>query len=372
MKAVLCVVFLALAGFAHAADCGALASFEAPLPQSPFAALAAGDSCTLFVSMIDKTQGQIAAYRRDGGKLIALSSVPRSGFGAMALTHDGALLIAPERNGVMIIDAKRLAANQDNAVLARLDDGGKDAIYVAITPDDRTLFISDEHSGGISVVDLAKARANGFQDALIGTIRVGNAPVGLAIAPDGRTLYATVQVLPVPESPVTCKAEKGNKGPHREGALLAIDVETARTDPAHAVAGGSFAGCNPVRVALSPAGDKAYVTARDSDTLYAFDTAKVRASAKDSVLAKVAVGTSPVGIAVAKDGSKIYVANSDRFGAGKNEPQSISVVAADSFTVTGSIAVGAFPRELSIADNTLLVANTNSKSLSLIDLRKAP
>lgn len=352
---------------------------EAPLPQSPFGAIAGSEPCTLFVSMIDPHGGEIAAYRRDGNGFVRLGAVPRSGFGTIALSHDGNLLIAPQANGALFIDPKRLLAGDHNATLAEIDDGGKDAAYVAITPDDRTLFISDEHSGGISVVDLSKARSTGFsKDALIGTIRVGNGPVGLAFTPDGRTLFATVEIFPVPSAPVTCKSETGKSDAlHREGALIAIDVERARTDPAHALLGGSFAGCNPVRVALSPAGDRAYVTARGSDALYVLDTGKVKASSSDAITAKIAVGSSPVGVAVSKDGSRIFVGNSNRF-ADKTARQSVSVLAADKIAsgnaMIGSYAVGGFPRELSVTPDgtTLIVANAGTKSLTLIDLATAP
>lgn len=364
---------------ALAASCGAPAVLETPLPQSPFGAIAGSEPCTLYVSMIDPRGGEIAAYRREGNQLVQLGAVPRTGFGAIALSHDGSLLVAPQANGAQFIDTKRLLAGDRSATLAELKDGGRDAAYVAITPDDRTLFISDEHSGGISVVDLVKARANGYgKDAVIGTIRVGNGPVGLAITPDGRTLFATVQIFPVPNAPVNCKSETGkSEALHREGALLAIDVERARSDPAHAVLGGRFAGCNPVRVALSPTGDRAYVTARASDALYVFDTSKVGGSGGETSVTKITVGSSPVGVAVSKDGRRIFVSNSNRF-ADTTVHQSISVIAADKIgsdnPIVGSYAVGGFPRELSVTPDgtTLIVANAGTKSLTLIDLATAP
>ncbi len=376
MKTIVFVAaLLTLSSAASAASCGGSAVLEAPVRTAPFGAIAGSDPCTVFVSFIGDN-GSVAAYRREGDKLVLLSSVPRKGFGAMVLSHDGKLLIAPDHNGVLFIDSQRLIANASEALLATLDDDGKDADYVAVTPDDRTLFISNESSRNISVVDLAKARATGFgQESLIGTIRVGDSPVGLAISPDGGTLFATVQVLPLKDTPVTCKSETGKSGNlHPEGALLAIDVERARSDPAHAVVDGAFAGCNPVRVALSPSGDRAYVTARGSDALLVFDTQKLLAHGTHSALATIAVGVAPVGVAVSKDGAKIFVGSSNRFAADKEARQDVTVLAAANLTasnaVLGTIAVGAFPREITVTPDgsTLLVANAFSNSLSIIDL----
>ena len=58
---------------------------------------------------------------------------------------------------------------------------------------------------------------------------------------------------------------------YAEGAILVVDVARATRDPAKAVVGAAPAGCNPVRLATSPSGEVAYVTARTDNALLAFD-----------------------------------------------------------------------------------------------------
>jgi 6-phosphogluconolactonase (cycloisomerase 2 family) len=376
---------LVAAGFlsagARAEPCGAPRSavVEVPLSGKPFAAVADNSGCTIYVSLRSGRGGAIAVYRRDGDGVtkVAESSVADPAFG-LTLTHDGALLIVAEGNGITFFDTAALLADSGSARLGHIDDGGKGAIEVAVTADDRLLFVSDEHSGSIGVIDLGKARATGFaNESIIGRIPVAVAPVGLALSPRG-ILFATVQIVPWPNRARSCQPEGDRGGMHYEGAVVAIDVERARADPAKAVIGFAPAGCNPVRVALSPASDRAYVTMRGSNALAVFDTAKLASGAQDSEVATVAVGTAPVGIVVAADGAKVIVTDSDRFGAGKNERQTLSVIDTGKIgtdaAVLGVVDVGAFPRELSLTPDgrTLLVANANSESLMLIDLDAMP
>jgi len=129
------------------------------------------------------------------------------------------------------------------------------------------------------------------------------------------------------------------------------------------------AGCNPVRVALSPAGDRVYVTARGSNAVQVFDAGKLLGDREHSLQASVPVGQSPVGLAV--DGAHVFVANSDRFGGGQH--QSLSVLdPAHLDASAGSIPAGGFPRELRITSDgkSLLVTNFESGSVELIDLAR--
>jgi hypothetical protein len=59
------------------------------------------------------------------------------------------------------------------------------------------------------------------------------------------------------------------------GATVVVDVERARRDPSNAVVSRVPADCHPVRLVLRSVGDGAFVTARKSNALLAFDTAKL-------------------------------------------------------------------------------------------------
>jgi hypothetical protein len=108
----------------------------------------------------------------------------------MALTHDGLLLIVASDDRVAFIDAPRLIAGSEGAILGYLNDAPlAGRVYANVTADDRWLFLSDESTRSISVVDLPKARASGFDgSAVVGQIPVGRAPIALTFSQDQRLL----------------------------------------------------------------------------------------------------------------------------------------------------------------------------------------
>jgi 6-phosphogluconolactonase (cycloisomerase 2 family) len=377
------IAFIASLGAAQAAPDASTCNAPGPaildvsLPGRPFSAVPTPDGCRIFLSLANPggRDGAVAVLKRANGKLSFESSVmlPATPMG-LRLTHDGTIAAVTAGDGVTFLDAQ--GPLSDKSVLGHIEDGGKAAVYVAFTPDDALLFVADERSQSIAAIDFAKARSSGFANsAVIGSIPVGNAPVGLAVSPDGRTLYATAQAIPEPSWPQDCKSERDDARLHRRGALYAIDVAKAKTDPAHAATRRAEAACNPVRVVLSPRGDRAYVSARGSDALLTFDTAKLLAGDGGALIASVPVGESPVGVAAVKDGSTIVVTDSARFAADRSEHQKLTFVNAarigtDSAAVTGTVEVGAFPRELYLTPDggTLLVSNAGSNSLTAINL----
>ena len=335
------------------------------VPGRPFAAIPSADGCTIFVSLTGKNgRSEVAVLVRSGGALALAHTLPAPGqLTGLALNHGGNILVGANGLGITLFSTTRLMAGTDDAVLGNLSDGsGAGSIYAAFSPDDHLLFVSNERSNSLSVYDFA-AMVAGKPIQMVGQIRTGGAPVGLAFSPDGRWLYSTSEVAPGERS---CPAE-GKGGAHPPGMLMVIDVERSATDPSNSVVARMPAGCNPVRVAVSPKGDQVYVTARGSNTLQVFDAGKLIGDREHALNASVALGQSPVGIAV-NDGH-VFAANSDRFGGGRH--QSISVIDASHLDAApGSIPAGGFPRELRVtADGkSLLVTNFESGSVELIDL----
>ncbi|HEY4079233.1 MAG TPA: beta-propeller fold lactonase family protein [Burkholderiaceae bacterium] len=314
---------------------------QVDVPGRPFAAIPSADGCTIFVSLTGKKgRSEVAVLTRSNGALAVSHTVAApSQLTGLALSHDGGILVGANGQGVTLFSTQRLIAGDDKAALGSLGDGaGAGSIYAAFSPDDHLLFVSDERSNTLSVYDFA-AIAAGKSAQMIGQIRTGGAPVGLAFSPDGRWLYSTSEVAPGERS---CPAE-GKGGAHPPGMLMVIDVERSATEPANAVVARMPAGCNPVRVAVSPNGDRVYVTARSSNVLQVFDADKLIHDREHALIASVPVGQSPVGIAV--DSVHVFVANSDRFGGGRH--QSISILDASHLDApSGSIPAGGFPREL--------------------------
>ncbi len=164
-------------------------------------------------------------------------------------------------------------------------DGSPPGYFQAtVTSDDRVLFVSNQNRASITVVNLAEARHSGFSTVpVVGQIPVGYGSVTVSLSPDGRFLYTTVVV---------------------------VAVARAIADPPHSVLATVAAGCDPVRLVLRPAGDRAYVTARSRNALLAFDAYKLATDSAHALLGTVGLRTGPVGIAVIESGRRLVVTNS--------------------------------------------------------------
>ena len=234
------------------------------------------------------------------------------------------------------------------------------------------------------MIDLEKARANGYQaGAIVGKIPVGNAPIALTFSLDGKWLYTTSELAaPDWHWPKACKPEGRDPATatvsNPEGAVVIVEVARAMTDPGQSVVARIPAGCSPVRMAMSPSGDRIYVTARNSNAVLTFDTGKLITDPEHARLAMVPVGSAPVPVAVIDGGRKVIAGNSNRF-AGAAAPQSLTVLDSvkmleGAVAVLGTIPTGAFPREMAVSSDgrTLFVTNFGSQSLQIIDIERLP
>ncbi len=364
------------------------------LPGNPFQAIATPDGCWLFASLAKGSSNHpdagIAVLRRAGGKvslkrtLAAKQLLAKNAVLGMALTHDGKLLLATTDTGVAFLDVDQLISGKGSALLGEFSDGpNAGSVYVNVTADDRFAFVSDEWRYTITVIDLARARSNGYSiSSTVGRIPTGTAPIALTFSPDGSLLYSTSEIAMDDWGwPKTCTPEQPqpSKPDLRlpEGAILVIDVAKAETTPESSVIAKVPAGCVPVRLVLSPDGERAYVSIRHENALAVFETGKLVSDTSHARIARVPVGTAPVGVAVVNAGKTILVTNSNRFAGQESDHQSVNIVAAQLIgdpdrAVVGQIPAGAFPRELRVTEDgrTLLLTNFNSGSLELVDLSR--
>lgn len=355
------------------------------LPGNPFTPVATADGCWIFVAMIGNATGStagVAVLSRRGGIIKLERTVPlRAGGTGAVLTHDGKTLVVAAGASVAFLDAARLTSGHGDPIVGYLNVGdGAGAIYVNVTRDGRTLFVALERARAILVVDLAKVRAGTFDTTVIvGRVPVGLGPIALALANNEKYMYTTSQAAPPAWGwPVECHPEVDQTAPpnHAKGAVVVIDVERARTDPANAAIAQVPVGCNPVRLVLSPDGNTAWLSLRGEHSLAALDTRKLLTDSSHALITKLPVGTAPVGVAVIDGGKRVIATNSNRFAGGAEDRQSLAVVDASggaaSATVVGRIPAGAFPRELRVTPdgNTLLATNFASKTLEVVDLRR--
>ena len=372
---------------APARDATAVVTVDAP--GNPFQALPSLDGCWVYVSITRGANASsgIALYKRSLGALVFVRERPIAGSPAgMALTSDGKLLVVADNDRVAFIDTDRLVAGRDAVLGYLVDSGAKGRVYANVTADDKYALIADENTATVSVIDLDKARATRFGvTSTVGRIPTGAAPIALTFSPDGKLVFLTSQRAPADYGwPAECKRE-GNAGANDvmpvnpQGVVHVVDVDRAKVDPAHAIIANAPAGCSPVRLALSPDGERAYVTARNSNSLMAFDTRKLRTDPQHALVGQVPVGSAPVGVAVVNGGRQVIVTNSNRFAGSASDGQSLTVidatrVAAGASAVVGSILAGAFPRELRVtADGrTLFLTNFGSRTIQMVDLARLP
>ena len=361
-----------------------------PLPGHPFSTIASKDGCWLFVSVTSsnpKSANGVAMLSRANGRIILKKVFPiEAGPTGMVMTHDGKLLIVADDDYVVFLDVMRMTAGSGDPILGYISDGDfSGSVYVNVTGDDKFLFVSDENTETITVINLEKARSEGFKDnAKVGKIPTGAAPIALTFSPDERWLYTTSQSAPKSFNwPIACKPEGQDpataKPQYPEGAIIVVDVNRAKTDPAGSVISKVPAGCSPVRMAISPGGDRVFVTARNSNALLAFDTTALRTDVEHARVGQVPVGTAPVGVAVANEGKLVFVTNSNRFSSNRTARQTLTVIDAANVgsgqaAILGSVPAGAFPREFGHSPDgqTLFVANYNSSELEVIDLKRLP
>ena len=361
-----------------------------PLPGHPFSTVASNDGCWLFVTLTSanpRSANGVAMLSRAGGHINLMKVFPvEASPTGMVMTHDGKLLIVADDDNVVFLDVMRMTTGRGDPILGYISDGDfAGSVYVNVTNDDRSLFVSDENAATITVINLEKARTEGFNDkAKVGKIPTGAAPIALTFSADEQWLYTTSQGAPKSFNwPIACKPEGQDpataKPQYPEGAIIVVDVARAQTDPANSVVSKVPAGCSPVRMASSPSGDRVFVTARNSNALLAFDTTALRNDGEHARIATVPVGTSPVGVVVTNDGKLVLVTNSNRFSSNRSARQALTVIDAPNVragqaAILGSVPAGAFPREFGQSPDgqTLFVANYNSNELEVIDLKRLP
>jgi DNA-binding beta-propeller fold protein YncE len=313
----------------------------ARVPGSPTAVIGTAGGRWVFASVTSGQTGAVAVFAAAPGSLRLVRTVPLPGaafaFG-MTMTHDGRFLLVADYAATMVLRVSVLEQGRGNPVLGLLTDAGSGQFEVTVSADDQYAYVTDETSGGLSVFDLARALRDGFAapGVAIGMVPLAYGAVGLAVSPDGSRLYVTTF---------------GSYGP--AGRLWVIDATRAKQGAgSQAVLGEVYAGCQPVRVVVSPDGSTAWVTALASDALLAFSTADVLRAPGRALRAVVPVGSEPVGLVLADGGRVALVGNSNRFaGTGGTATQTVSVISTTAALAgrpagIGAIPAGQFPRDL--------------------------
>jgi YVTN family beta-propeller protein len=267
---------------------------------------------------------------------VALSGSPKAGPGV-----DESKLPPADRSadGVGVVD---LAERK----LLRTYPSGEDPESFDLSPDGKTLYVSNEESAELTVLDLASG-------TIQAKVAVGREPEGVTVSPDGKVVYvsserdnevtvidrATLLVIahvPTSARPRSIVFSKDSATAfvtnELGGAVTVVDrvlsspAGTIRIEPAP----GKPATARPMGQVLSPDGKQVFVSCGRDGSVAVLDVASRK-------LARIidAVGGRPWGIGVSGDGTRLYTAN--------GQSKDVSVVDAASGQVLKRIEIGGSP-----------------------------
>lgn len=237
------------------------------------------------------------------------------------------------QDGVAVVDVT-------SRKVAKILPAGIDPETFDVSPDGRTLYVSNEDAGTLTIVDVASGKATT-------NVKTGREPEGVTIAPDGKTVWVTgetdhnVTVVDAGTGKSIAQIDTKGKRPRAvgflpDGSKAYVTNEQSGTvaviDPvAHAVRGSITLaeGAKPMGVAVARDGSRIYVSTGRGGNVVAIDPNR------DSVVATVAVGQRPWGITLSRDGRTLYSAN--------GPSNDVSVVNTQSMTVTRRVPVGSVP-----------------------------
>jgi YVTN family beta-propeller protein len=301
------------------------------------------------VDVVDPATGQIDAripvgkrprglrFARDGAQLfVALSGSPIAGPGV-----DESALPEGDRSadGIGVVDVA-------TRKLIRTYPSGQDPESFDLSPDGRTMYVSNEETAEMSILDLQLG-------TITGRVGVGEEPEGVTIRPDGKVVYVTCEgdnTVVAIDTVTKTVLERVKVGPRPRSIAFTADGATAfvtnENDASVSVVDGRTHKLlstitiaptpgtptppRPMGAMLSPDGRQLFVSNGRAKSVTVIDVA-------GRTVARVIedVGTRTWGIGVSPDGRKIYTANGP---AGD-----ISIVDAATGTVDRRVALGGSP-----------------------------
>jgi DNA-binding beta-propeller fold protein YncE len=389
-RAIFCATFFGAAILANSAVASAQAINpvlqEIPMPGDVFAAITTPNGRYVFASTSAASSGVVVLRQRKTFAEVVQTVATCAPATGMAISKGGRyLLVAVKKGdtchdgGVQFIDVRKAIAGDPTAAMGTVPTDPS-AIEVAISPDNKLIFVANEFSGGpscnqagqppdtVSVIDFKKALSSGQdKSSVIGEIPVDCAPVGLAVSSDSRYLYITNEAALTTRpfyNDTACQIPNGSGEcpiTTHDGAMGTVDVadlNIARTDPANSVISFVPAGCSPTRVILTNHDKVAWVSARDENNLLAFSASDLRTNPMPVPLSITPVGTAPDGAQPFAGRRYMAVANTNRFDGCPGAGGTVNILdfktalnSGGSAATVGTFDAGVFPRQWGIAPN---------------------
>lgn len=214
------------------------------------------------------------------------------------VSRDGARVwvTAEGAEAVLELDA------QSGDLLKAWKTPGAGGHMLAVTPDEKKLYVANPAGGDVTVID----RATGS----VHVVETGPGTEGIDVSPDGREIWV---------------------GSNARSTLTVIDAATEKV-----VASFSYGGRVPIRVQFSPDGKEVWVSNNGSRTVTVLD------AASREVLDTIDLPGHPVGLYFAPDGKRVFV--------GVVTEHRVMVIDAGSREIITSIATGARPDGMAWAE----------------------
>lgn len=202
-----------------------------------------------------------------------------------------------------------------------------------LSPDGKTIYVSNEDEGEASFIDAATGKK-------LKTVKVGKEPEGVKVSGDGKTVYVTSEVASM---------------------VHVIDTATAK------VVKNVKVGKRPRRMAITPDGKELWVTNELDASVSIVSTAdhSVIGTLKFEVKGARAEDISPVGIQMTRDGKRAFVA--------LGRANHVAFVDVPGRKVTNLVLVGkrAWNVTLDKAEARLWVVNGLSDDVTVVDVARA-
>jgi PQQ-dependent catabolism-associated beta-propeller protein len=240
---------------------------------------------------------------------------------------DGKIMLAcTDSNAADIIDPAT------NKSVRRIPLGEEPEAF-DLSPDGKTIYVSNEDEGEASFVDAATGKT-------LKSVKVGQEPEGVKVSADGKTLYVTSEVASL---------------------VHVIDTATGK------ILKNVKVGKRPRRMALTPDGKELWVTNEldASVSVVEVATQTVKDTIKLEVKGARAQDITPVGILMTRDGKRAFVA--------LGKANHVAFIDVASRKITNLVLVGkrAWNVALDKAEARLFVVNGLSDDLTVVDVASA-
>ena len=243
------------------------------------------------------------------------------------LMPDGKLMVAcTDSNAADVIDTAT------GKSVRRIPLGDEPEAF-DISPDGKTIYVSNEDEAETSFVDAATGK-------VLKSIKVGQEPEGVKVSADGKTLYVTSEIASM---------------------VHVINVASAK------VVKNIKVGKRPRRMAITPDGKELWVTNELDASVSIVNTAdhSLAATLKFQVKGARAEDITPVGITMSRDGKRAFVA------LGRANHVAFVDVAARKVTDLVLVGKRAWNVTLDKAQKQLWVVNGLSDDVTVVDVAGA-